>query len=137
MTLRISLRNDEPLIVNGAVLRAVGRTDLVLENDATILRGRDVMKPQDANTPARRLYFACMMAYIDPANREQHQVALLEKLEALLTALRSPEAKAVCVAFAEKVAVGDFYHALTECRWLIDYETEALARLAPAAAPDI
>ncbi|MFD2577962.1 flagellar biosynthesis repressor FlbT [Novosphingobium colocasiae] len=37
------------------------------------------MKPQDATTPARHLYFTCMMAYIDPANLEQHQAALLEK----------------------------------------------------------
>lgn len=133
MTLRISLRNDEPVIVNGAVLRAVGRTDLVLENDATILRGRDVMKPQDATSPAKHLYFACMMAYIDPADLTRHQQALLEKLEALMGALRSPEAKAVCVAFAEKVAVGQFYQALADCRWLIGYEAEALARLAPSA----
>ncbi|MEE4452374.1 flagellar biosynthesis repressor FlbT [Novosphingobium resinovorum] len=131
MTLRISLRNGEPVIVNGAVLRAVGRTDLVLENDATILRGRDVMKPQDANSPARQLYFACMMAYIDPADLVRHQQVLLEKLEALLSALQAPEAKGVCVAFAEKVAVGQFYQALAECRWLIAYETEALARVAP------
>lgn len=133
MTLRISLRNGEPVIVNGAVLRAVGRTDLVLENEATILRGRDVMKPQDANSPAKQLYFACMMAYIDPADLARHQQLLLEKLEALLSALRSPEAKAACVAFAEKVAVGQFYQALADCRWLIGYEAEALARLASSA----
>lgn len=137
MTLRISLRNGEPVIVNGAVLRAVGRTDLVLENSATILRGRDVMKPQDATSPAKHLYFACMMAYIDPADLARHQQVLLEKLEALMAALRAPEAKAVCVAFAEKIATGDFYQALSECRWLIGYEAEALARLSPAveAAP--
>ncbi|EJU09810.1 flagellar biosynthesis repressor FlbT [Sphingomonas sp. LH128] len=133
MTLRISLRNGEPVIVNGAVLRAVGRTDLVLENDATILRGRDVMKPQDATSPAKQLYFACMMAYIDPADLERHQQTLLEKLEVLLGALQAPEAKAVCVAFANKVSVGQFYQALSDCRWLIAYEAEALARVAPAA----
>jgi flagellar protein FlbT len=134
MTLRISLRNGEPVIVNGAVLRAVGRTDLVLENEATILRGREVMKPQDADSPAKQLYFACMMAYIDPADIARHQQALLERLEALLSALESPEAKGVCVHFAQKVATGQFYQALGECRWLIAYEADALARLDAAAA---
>jgi flagellar protein FlbT len=127
MTLRISLRNREPVIVNGAVLRAVGRTDLVLENAATILRGRDVMKPQDADSPAKQLYFACMMAYIDPANLIRHQQTLLERLEGLMSALQSPEAKSACVRFAEHVGVGQFYQALAECRWLIRYEANALA----------
>jgi flagellar protein FlbT len=126
MTLRISLRNGEPVIVNGAVLRSVGRTDLMVENNATILRGRDVMKPEEADSPARQLYFACMMAYID--SDAKHQDALLERLERLMAALESPEAKAVCIRFAQKVATGQFYPALSDCRWLIGYEADVLDR---------
>jgi flagellar protein FlbT len=133
MTLRISLRNGEPVIVNGAVLRAVGRTDLVVENEATILRGRDVMKPEEATSPARQLYFACMMAYIDPADLARHQQVLLARLESLMLALETAEAKAVCIRFAQKVATGQFYNALADCRWLIGYESDALSRLAEAA----
>lgn len=134
MTLRISLRDGEPVIVNGAVLRARGRTELHLENEATILRGRDVMKPEEATSPAKRLYFACMMAYIDPSNPEKHRPAVLEGLEALLGALVSREAKSVCVSFAQKVASGNFYAALADCRWLIAYEADAMSRL--DSAPD-
>ncbi|MBT0670566.1 flagellar biosynthesis repressor FlbT [Novosphingobium profundi] len=129
MTLRISLRDAEPVIVNGAVLRARGRTELQLENDATILRGRDVMKPDEAVTPAKRLYFACMMAYIDPRNLEIHRADVLSGLETLLGALEVREAKAACVSFAQKVAVGNFYAGLADCRWLIAYEADAMARV--------
>lgn len=133
MTLRISLRNGEPVIVNGAVLRSVGRTDLVVENSATILRGRDVMKPEEADTPARQLYFACMMAYIDQGELQKHQGALLARLEGLMAALEAPDAKAKCIGFAQKVATGQFYAALSDCRWLIGYEADVLARAAQAA----
>jgi len=133
MTLRISLRNGEPVIVNGAVLRSVGRTDLVVENNSTVLRGRDVMKPEEADSPARQLYFACMMAYIDQGDLKTHQDALLERLERLMAALESQEAKAACIRFAQKVATGQFYPALADCRWLIGYETEVLNRAALAA----
>jgi flagellar protein FlbT len=132
MTLRISLRDGEKVIVNGAVLRAVGRTDLRLENGASVLRGRDVMSPEEANTPARRLYFACMMAYIDGGERSAYQESIIDLVRALLGALRAPEAQKTCVSFAQKVACGQFYAALADCRWLINYETELLA--APAAA---
>lgn len=132
--LRVSLRDNEKIVINGAVLRSVGRTDIVVENEAAILRGRDVMAPENANTPAKRLYFACMMAYLDPEKLSQHQNNILTLFDQLIHALEAPEAKAHCVAFAQHVAACDFYRGLTECRALIEYEAQALARLAPADA---
>ncbi|WOK37751.1 flagellar biosynthesis repressor FlbT [Sphingomonas sp. C3-2] len=128
MSLRISLRDGEKVIVNGAVLRAVGRTSLCVENNVTLLKGRDVMAPEEATTPARQLYFACMMAYIDPKDSERHQNTIVEIVRQLLGAIATADARATCIAFAEKVAAGQFYRALADCRWLMNYEAEALAR---------
>ena len=122
------------MIVNGAVLRSVGRTDLSIENNAAILRGRDLMSPEEANTPARRLYFACMMAYVDQNDLTDHQDNIVRLVSELMEALQSPEAKSMCISFAQKVATGQFYKALADCRWLIGYEAEALQRSQPAAA---
>ncbi len=133
MALHITLRDGEKMILNGAVVRAVGRTQLCLENSAAILRGRDVMTPADADTPAKRLYFACMMAYIDPDDIDRHRDSILVLVRDLLTAFQSLEAKAICATFAEKVATSQFYRALADCRWLIAYEAEAMARLPMAA----
>lgn len=130
MALRITLRDGEKMILNGAVLRAVGRTQLCLENGAAILRGRDVMTPEEANTPAKRLYFACMMAYIDPDNLDRYRDDILLLMSDLLRAFESTEAKAITTTFAEKIALNQYYRALGDCRWLIAYEAEALARLA-------
>jgi flagellar protein FlbT len=133
MALRISLRDGEKMIVNGAVLRSVGRTDLSIENNAAILRGRDLMSPEEANTPARRLYFACMMAYVDQGEINGHQDNIVRLVGDLMAALQSVEAKEMCINFAQKVATGQFYKALADCRWLINYETEALQRVEPEA----
>lgn len=132
--LRITLRDGEKVVINGAVLRANGRAEIAVENAAAILRGRDVMSPDEANTPARRLYFACMLAYIDPANLTQHQSRILALFEELVEALESPEAKSHCLSFARNVAYCDFYRALADCRELIAYESEALGRFVPANA---
>ncbi|MGU3315146.1 flagellar biosynthesis repressor FlbT [Sphingomonas sp. M6A6_1c] len=134
MALYITLKDSEKMIVNGAVIRAVGRTQICVENAASILRGRDVMTPEEADTPAKRLYFACMMAYIDPDQIDRHRDALLALIGDLLNAFEWMEAKAICAAFAEKVARMDFYAGLTDCRWLISYEAEAMARLPGAVA---
>ena len=134
MTLRISLRDGEQLIVNGAVLRAIGRTDLCVENNVALLRGREVMSPDEATTPARRLYYACMIAYIDPHGATVHHDEIVRYLRDLMGALEAPEAKATCASFARKVATGDFYRALADCRALIEYETAALDRCVPRVA---
>jgi flagellar protein FlbT len=130
MALRLMLRKGEPVIVNGVVLRALSRTEILVETEATVLRGQEVMRPEEATTPARKLYFACMMAYIDPANLEKHQQELLHHLAALMHAFEAPEVQDLCVRFAENVAAGHFFRALSDCKWIIGYESEALARAA-------
>lgn len=124
--LRITLRDGEKAIVNGAVLRAVGRTQIAVENQVSILRGREVMQPEEATTPARQLYFSTMLAYIDPANRAGHQDAIIHSVGTLIAALPSAEARAACLAFAHDVAQGEYYKALASARALIAFETAAL-----------
>jgi flagellar biosynthesis repressor protein FlbT len=124
--LKISLRDGEKMVVNGAVLRAAGRTAFWLENDAAILRGREVMRPEEADTPARRLYFACMMAYLDPDHIGAHQNSIIALLDDLLRAVEAPQAKIACASFAREVANHHYYRALAECRVLIDYEAAML-----------
>lgn len=126
--LRISLRDGEKVVINGAVLCSAGRAEIVVENSAAILRGRDVMAPKEADTPAKRLYFACMLAYLDPGNLTQHQSRILSLFEELVDALEAHEAKADCISFAHNVACCNFYRALGDCRALIAYEAQALAR---------
>lgn len=123
--LRITLRDGEKAIVNGAVLRAVGRTQLVVENQVSILRGREVMQPEEATTPARQLYFAAMLAYIDPANRAQHQETVVSLVGALVAALPAPAAREACIRFAHDIALGDYYKALSSAREIIAAENEA------------
>ncbi|MFM9977357.1 MAG: flagellar biosynthesis repressor FlbT [Sphingomonadaceae bacterium] len=134
MTLRITLRDGEQMIVNGAVLRAAGRTELCVENSVTLLRGREVMTPDEATTPARRLYYATMLAYIDPDGASRYQDTIVSCLDGLMEALELHDAKAACARFARKAATGDFYRALADCRVLIQYETEVFERAARHAA---
>jgi len=134
MTLRITLRDGEQMVVNGAVLRARGRAEIVVENRVALLRGREVMRPEDATTPARRLYHACMMAYIEEAHRDRHQDEIVTLLGELVAAFETVNAKAACVALAQCVALGDWYRALGHCRKLIDHEATAIARLEAVAA---
>ena len=124
--LRITLRDGEKAIVNGAVLRAVGRTQIAVENQVSILRGREVMQPEEATTPARQLYFAAMLAYIDPANRAVHQDNIVALIGTLVASMASGEARSACIRFAHDIAQGEYYKALTSAREIIAFEGEAI-----------
>ncbi|WP_333572713.1 flagellar biosynthesis repressor FlbT [Sphingomonas sp.] len=125
--LRITLRDGEKAIVNGAVLRAVGRTQIAVENMVSILRGREVMRPEEATTPARQLYFATMLAYIDPNGRDAHQDAVVQLLSLLIAGLGTAEARELCIRFANDLAQGEYYKALSVARELIAMEDAATA----------
>lgn len=130
--LRITLRDGEKAIVNGAVLRAVGRTQIAVENKVSILRGREVMRPEEATSPARQLYFATMLAYIDPTGREAHQEAIVQLLGLVMANLDTDEARETCVRFANDLALTDYYKALGAGRELITIE-DALTNATQAA----
>lgn len=133
MTLRISLRDGEQVIVNGAVMRSVGRTSLCVESRAAVLRGRDLMRADEATTPARRLYFACLSAYIDPDHGGTHQDAIIAALRETLADAGTPVAQTGCAAFAHQVATGEYYRALGECRALMRMEAARLASCSAAS----
>ena len=133
MTLRIALKDGEKVVINGAILRSVGRTELRVQSAAAILRGREIMTPEEAITPARQLYFHTMMAYIDPERSPHHQTAIIEALARVTALLPSDEANVVAMAYARNAAGMHYYRALAECRSLIALECVALADVADPA----
>src|SRR5258708_22890912 len=73
MSLKIDLKAGEKFIVNGAVMVA-GKSgaSLILQNQATFLRAKDIMQENEANTPAKRIYFVIMLMYIDPEGHDDY-----------------------------------------------------------------
>ena len=133
MGLRIALRDGEKVVVNGAVLRSIGRTELRVESKAALLRGKDIMSPQNADTPARQLYFHTMMAYIDPEAVEAHQKGIIDAVQAVTGLLHSDEARGELMRYARHAAGMAYYRALGACRTLIGLEEQLLAEATPPA----
>jgi len=134
MTLRISLRDGEKVVINGAVIRSSGRSDLAIESKVTILRGREIMTPAEASTPARALYFHTMMAYLDPDGIAGHHAAILATIPAVASLALGESGRQAIAKFATRAAAADYYRALGECRVLMRVEEEALAQSVEQAA---
>lgn len=81
MALKFSLRLGEKIIVNGAVIgRGEEPGTLLLYNKANFLRGREIMKEEEADSDEKRLYLAIQLLYLFPEDAAE----TLPKFEAVL-----------------------------------------------------
>ena len=127
--LRISLKAGERLIVGGAVVKnGKTRCDLLIENDVPILRGREVLSLDDADSPCRRIVFTIQLMYVDPTHAAEHQTLYAQLVQEVLQA--SPSMTPVITEIGQRIAVGRFYQALKLGRKLIAYEEELIGHVA-------
>ena len=127
MPLKLSLRPGEKFVVNGAVVQnGDRRAALVLQNKASVLREKDILQPDDADTPAKRIYFPIMLMYLDDTGRDKAQVEFATRLAEFMGVVRDPAILVECIGVSKEVMAGEYYRALMRCRKLISYESERL-----------
>ena len=127
MPLKLSLKPGEKFVLNGAVLaNGDKRTSLVIQNKACILRERDIMQAEDANTPAKRIYFPIMMMYLDTEESDVYYSQFALRMSEFMDAIRDRKALTTCVEISRDVMAGSYYKALVKCRELFEFEQERL-----------
>ena len=127
MPLKLSLKPGEKFVLNGAVLaNGDKRTSLVIQNKACVLREKDIMQVEDADTPARRIYFPIMMMYLDSETADTYYSQFALRMTEFMQAINDRRALALCVEISKDVMNGAYYKALVQCRNLFDFEQERL-----------
>jgi len=126
MALKITLKPNEKMIVGGAVVTNgnTKNTDLIIENNAPVLRQKDILSEKDATSPCSRIYFLIQLMYIDEENLTDHQPIYWKLVRELLDAV--PRLAGHIDRINENILRGNFYRALKLAGELIDYEQEVL-----------
>jgi flagellar biosynthesis repressor protein FlbT len=136
MPLKLSLKPNEKIVLNGAVVQnGDRRTTLLLQNKASVLREKDIMQPDEADTPARRIYLPVMLMYLHGQESPEQYNEFALRMTEFMGAVRNPDVLAECVGVSRDVMAGDYYKALTKCRKLMEYEQERLGNVA-SGLPD-
>lgn len=131
MALKLTLKPGEKIAINGAVVvNGDRRTEFIVENKASILRESDIMRTEEATTPARRVYLPVMMMALDPNARKSLFAEFDRRLTELAGVLSDPAALSLCLKISAAVANGAYYKALGHCRALIEFESERLSHVA-------
>ncbi len=136
MPLKLSLKPGEKFVLNGAVVQNGDRRGvLILQNKASVLREKDILQAEDANSPARRIYFPVMMMYLDEAGAARFYDEFAHRLNDFMSVIGNVTVLADCVAVSKHVMAREYYKALMLCRKLIEYEDERLGNVA-ASLPE-
>jgi flagellar biosynthesis repressor protein FlbT len=118
------------MVINGAPIRFRTRARIELMAHARFLFGNQIMSPDTADTPARRLYVALQAAYV---GTEPERVRGLEDARALTAALKTATTSALARDVLDRalaaVEADQCYTALKLARQIIRYEDAVLGRV--------
>jgi flagellar protein FlbT len=126
--LGLRLGMGDKLVINGAAIHFVTAADIRLANKARFLFGRQIMAPADANTAARRIYYALQTAYVGEPN--ERAVALNEAtcfIEMFHHETTSPLARRLLDEALHAARCGESYQALKVARRIVAHEDAVLA----------
>jgi flagellar protein FlbT len=127
MALKITLKPGEKFVINGAVVvNGDRRASLLIQNKVSILREKDVMLPDQADTPAKRIYFPVMMMYLEEQGAEKYYPEFVTRVTEFMNAISDRNALAKCVSIIEDVHGKRYYQALMTCKKLLPFERERL-----------
>jgi flagellar protein FlbT len=132
MALRIELKPRERFILGGAVLRnGDARSELILENNVPILRGKNILSLEDADTPCKRIYFLIQLMYVEGGNLEGHHDTYWALVRDIVKA--APSMLDLIDTINEHLVGGRYYEALKLTRKLINEEERLTQHADPGA----
>jgi len=124
----LKLGPKERVLVNGAVIENGDRRSRlsILTPNANILRLRDAIRPDEANTPVRRVCYIAQLVLSGDVADETARLQLLRGIEQLSQALCDQDSRAQLSDATDAVVAGDFYRALKRLRSLLPREERLL-----------
>ena len=125
----LELRQGEVMIVNGAPIRFRTKTRIELTAKARFLFGKQIMSPEQADSPARRIYFALQSAYIGVDEERTSGLVLARDLVSTFQlATTSQLAREILDRALTAAEADDCYQALKLVRRIIRHEDSVLGR---------
>jgi flagellar protein FlbT len=127
MPLKLTLRPRERFVLNGSVLtNGDRRSDLIVENEVSLLRERDVLQPDEADTPMKRIYFTIMMMYLDGGLEGDYYDQFTDLMTDFMCAVTTKGVVEKCHRILDDVHEQRFYTAMMMSKALLPFEKERL-----------
>jgi flagellar protein FlbT len=126
MALRVVLKPGERIIIGQSLItNSDSRATFLIDGQAPILREKDILTAETANTPVKRLYLCIQLMYLEddiPKYQDLYMGFVKDLLEAV------PSFRATIETASKLILAGSLYSSLKEVRKLFAREEELLSR---------
>ena len=124
MALKVEIKLGERFIIGDSLITNDGRrARLLIEGDAPILREKDILLPDDADTPSKKIYLIIQLMYLSDDPRKHHEL-YFQLIKDLQTA--APSTESFIDTINNLLLTGAYYKALKSVKKLIAYEKELM-----------
>lgn len=125
----LKLNPKERVLVNGAVIENGDRRSRlsILTPNANILRLRDAIRPDEVNTPVRRVCYIAQLVLSGDVTEEDAKLQIMRGIEQLSQALRDEDSRIHLDSATDAAVRNDFYRVLKTLRSLLPREARLLA----------
>ncbi|CUH79727.1 flagellar biosynthesis repressor FlbT [Tropicibacter naphthalenivorans] len=125
----LKLAPRERVLINGAVIENGDRRSRlsIVTPNTNVLRLRDAIHPDEAQTPVRRLCYAAQLILTGDVEPEEARQQLIPRIEELSRILIDPDSRRLLSQASDSLLAGEFYQSLKALRALIPREDRLLA----------
>lgn len=125
MSLKVELKPGEKLLIgNCVVTNSDQRTRIFIDGKAPILREKDILTAESADSPAKRIYLAVQLMYI----KEDVETLRKDYFQLINDIVRAaPSTIPIVDEINNEILTGALYKALKAAKKLIQYEQDLLS----------
>jgi len=126
----LKLGPRERILINGAVIENGDRRSRfsVVTPKANILRLRDAIHPEDANTPVKRVCYIAQLVLSGDADPNEAKYQILRGIKQLSQVMSDTESQMLFLTATKAIEDEQFYQALKSLRELMPREERLMAQ---------
>lgn len=125
----LKLAPKERVLINGAVIENGDRRSRlsIVTPEANILRLRDAIHPEEANTPVRRVCYAAQLILSGDCDPDTARLSLLRHIEDLSQVFKDADSRVALAEATEALITDNHYRCLKALRSLLPREDRLIA----------
>ena len=130
MPLKLTLKPNEKVLIGSAVIINAGqKSEIIIQNTVPVLREKDIITEERADTVCKKIYFTILNMYVDPTNEKEHHDVYFKLVKQLFNAAPNQVILALTMEISQKILEGNHYQAVKKCKKLVNFEAELLANV--------
>lgn len=128
MPLKLTLKpNEKVLIGNAVIVNGDSKSEIILLNQVPLLRERDIITEEEADTIAKKIYLTILNMYAEPQKEQNFHSIYFDLIKIMLDTYLDRDLLLKITELSEEILRGKHYSALKKCKKLIKYEEELLS----------